>query len=112
MPPWLIGALIGAVVSTIFAINMQREAKQLAPRLLPLLRDKGAQTAVELAAALGMQAKNAPVKVRMALDLLVKLGEVVRLAAPPGTNAREQLKVVKYVVKGGLASQPVPPPAT
>jgi len=101
MPPWLIGALIGAVVSTIWMMSMQREAKALAPKLVPLLREKGPQTAVELAAALGLTGGNAPVKVRMALDSLVKAGEVVQLVVPPGTSAREKLKIAKYVVKGG-----------
>ncbi|HTR55242.1 MAG TPA: hypothetical protein VMJ10_31385 [Kofleriaceae bacterium] len=104
MPPWLIGALIGAVVSTIWLLSMQREAKQLAPRILPLLRDKGSQSPTELAEALGLKGGNAPVKVRMALDSLVKAGEVVALVVPPGTSARERLKIGKYVIKGG--SQP------
>jgi hypothetical protein len=108
MPPWLIGALIGAVASTIWLAAMKREAKAIAPKLVPLLREHGAQSAAELAAALGLKGNNAPAKVRMALDALARNGEVVPLAVPPGTSQRDRLKLAKYVVKGGLANQPPP----
>jgi hypothetical protein len=108
MPPWLIGALIGTVVSVIMLTKMQSDARKIAPSLVPLLREKGPQTAGELAALLGIKGGNAAAKVQMALTTLVKTGEVVQLAVPPKTSARERLKIAKYIVKGGLANHPPP----
>jgi predicted transcriptional regulator len=93
------GAIIGAVVGTVTVIVNQQQAKTLALRVLPMLRERGPMTVPEVVTALGMKGMNAQGKVAITLAHLVKTGQVLEQPVPPGTKRLEKIKIRKYVAK-------------
>jgi len=97
-------SLVGKIVLAIaiaFGIGlaqiiMRKRSRKLATEVEPLLRERGAQTLPELAAALGMGGFFSRGKVVMALNEMIAGGQVEMIDAPPGTPQLQKVNHIRY----------------
>ena len=92
-----IGAAIGVGIA--FWL-MGRRNQQFAPRIEPVLKERGALTLPELQAALDMKGFSARGKVAMALNAMTMDGKVETIPAPDGTPMLDRVNHIKYRLKG------------
>lgn len=95
MEPWLLGAFAGgtAALAVFFA---QRRTNPTVPSVVTLLRDRGPLTIPQIMEDLGLQGFSAQGKIVMALDKLVRSGQVNEQPVPPNTPTLDKIKVRKY----------------
>ena len=98
MEPWLIGAIAGGTAALAVMVT-QRRGNKTALEVLPLLRDRGPLTIPEIMDQLGLVGFSAQGKVVMALDSLIRSGNVEERPVPPGTPQLEKIKVRKYALR-------------
>jgi hypothetical protein len=98
MEPWLIGAIAGGTAALAVMVT-QRRGNKTALEVLPLLRDRGPLTIPEIMEQLGLVGFSAQGKVVMALDTLIRAGNVEERPVPAGTPQLEKIKVRKYALR-------------
>jgi hypothetical protein len=96
-----VAIVVAVAAGTLGSQWLQRRRNQdLATRIEPLLRERGALTMSELAQALGMSGFYARGKVLMALGDLVNQQRVQTIPAPEGTPQLQKVKFIKYQLRG------------
>jgi hypothetical protein len=98
MEPWLIGAIAGGTAALAVMVS-QRRGNKTALEVLPLLRDRGPLTIPEIMEQLGLVGFSAQGKVVMALDSLIRSGNVEERPVPAGTPQLEKIKHRKYALR-------------
>ena len=116
-PPWLragqpavtnrrmdastIGIGLAIAAAVFLSTRLQRQKnRKLAASLEPVLRERGALTLPELAAAVGMEGGFARGKVVLALNEMVTQGNVETMPAPDGTPQLQKVNFIKYRLRG------------
>lgn len=98
MEPWLLGAIAGGTAA--FAVVIaQRRSNKTTPEVLSILRDRGAMTIPEIMRDLGLEGMSAQGRVVMALDALVKHGEVDELPVDRDVPRLERINVRRYTAR-------------
>ena len=98
MEPWLLGAIAGGTAA--FAVVIaQRRSNKTTPEVLSILRDRGPMTIPEIMRDLGLEGMAAQGRVVMALDTLIKRGEVDELAVARDVPRLERIKVRRYTAR-------------
>jgi hypothetical protein len=95
MEPWLLGAFAGGTAALAVFIA-QRRTNPTVPSVVTLLRDRGPLTIPQIMEDLGLQGFSAQGKIVMALDTLVRSGQVNEQPVPPNTPTLDKIKVRKY----------------
>jgi hypothetical protein len=98
MEPWLIGAIAGGTAALAVMVS-QRRGNKTALEVLPLLRDRGPLTIPEIMEQLGLVGFSAQGKVVVALDSLIRAGNVEERPVPAGTAQHDKIKVRKYALR-------------
>jgi hypothetical protein len=97
MEPWLLGAFAGGTAALAMLIA-QRRTNTTIPSVLTLLRDRGPLAIPDMMNELGLAGFSAQGKIVMALDSLVRRGQVTEQPVPPGTPTLDKIKVRKYAL--------------
>jgi DNA-binding MarR family transcriptional regulator len=105
MEPWLLGAIAGGTAA--FAVVIaQRRTNKTTPEVLSILRDRGPLTIPEIMRELGLEGMAAQGRVVMALDTLIKRGDVDELPVDREVPRLERIKVRRYSMSSSVAPSP------
>ena len=98
MEPWLLGAIAGGTAA--FAVVIaQRRSNKTTPEVLSILRDRGPMTIPEIMRDLGLEGMSAQGRVVMALDALIKHGEIDELPVDRDVPRLERINVRRYAAR-------------
>jgi hypothetical protein len=109
MEPWLLGALAGGTAA--FAVVIARaRGNKTTPEVLSILRERGPMTIPDIMRELGLEGMSAQGRVVMALDALIRRGEVDELPVEREVPRLQRIEVRRYRARYSMSSSVAPSP--